>query len=148
MRLCSALVCAVLGATTLLQAQAGPRRDGRWDVTTEMQMPGAPMTLPPVKSQQCITREEANDPAKAVPAPPQAPGGPAPNCKMTNQKVTGSKINWEMACEGPMAMTGTGEVAYTADSFTGQMVMNMVRAGQPMTMTMKYTGKRLGDCVK
>jgi hypothetical protein len=47
-----------------------------------------------------------------------------------------------------LAASGTGEFVYTDDAYTGQMVMNVERGGQPMAMTMKYTGKRLGDCTK
>ena len=41
-------------------------------------------------------------------------------------------------------MTGEGEYLYAGDSYTG--TVKMTRAGQMMTM--KYSGKRLGDCTK
>ena len=40
-------------------------------------------------------------------------------------------------------MTGTVEFVYSADSYVGTMKMTTGRGGQPMTMTMKYAGKRL-----
>jgi hypothetical protein len=49
-----------------------------------------------------------------------------------------------MKCEGAQAMSGSGEIVYAADTYTG--VMKMDRGGQMMTM--KYTGKRLGDCTQ
>jgi hypothetical protein len=51
-----------------------------------------------------------------------------------------------MACDGPMAMTGNGEITYAADSYVGNITMNGARGGMPMSMTIKLNGKRLGDC--
>lgn len=152
----SIVALTVAGSVSLL-AQTGPRRDGKWEITMEMQMPGMPnmanmpnmpagMGMPPMKSTQCITKEEAADPQKALPGAPQRPGAPPQDCKVTNQKIVGNKVTWDMACTGANPMTGTGEVVYAGDGYTGNMVMNMARGGAPMAM--KYTGKRLGDCVK
>jgi len=151
------LFALITASSALLVAQAGPRRDGKWDITVEMQMPNMPnmpnmpagMTMPPMKMTQCITKEEAADPAKAMPQqPPQRGGGPAGDCKVSDYKTEGQKVSWSMVCTGAQPMTGTGELVYTADSYTGNMTMNMARGGQGMAVTMKYTGKRLGDCVK
>jgi hypothetical protein len=49
-----------------------------------------------------------------------------------------------MKCEGDTPMTGTGEFVYAGDTYTGAVKMDTGRGA----MTMKYTGKRLGDCVK
>jgi len=69
---------------------------------------------------------------------------PAGCVKVSDDKVTGNKVTWSMKCEGPEAMSGTGEITYGENTYDG--VMKMERQGQ--TMTMKYTGKRLGDCLK
>ena len=66
MRRAAALVVAVLAIGIVALAQ-GPRRDGKWEVTTEMDMPGMPMKMPPFTNIQCVTKEEANDPLKAAP---------------------------------------------------------------------------------
>jgi hypothetical protein len=129
----------VLGLSVSALAQA-PRRDGRWEVKTEMEMPGMPMKMPAMTTTQCITKEQADDPQRSV---PQGRGAPN-NCKVSDYKVTGNKVSWSMKCEGPEAMSGTGEITYGENTYDG--VMKMVREGQ--TMTMKYTGKRLGDCPK
>jgi hypothetical protein len=39
-------------------------------------------------------------------------------------------------------MTGTGEMTFGDDSYTGTMKMNMAQGA----MSMKMEGKRLGDC--
>jgi len=129
-------VAVALSVSALAQS---PRRDGRWEVKTEMEMPCMPMMMPAMTMTQCITKEQAEDPQRSV---PQGRGAPN-NCKVFDYKVTGNKVTWSMKCEGPEAMTGTGEITYGDNTYDG--VMKMERQGQ--TMTMKYAGKRLGDCL-
>ena len=117
----------------------GPRRDGKWEVSVEMDMPG--MKMPPMKNQVCITPEEAKDPMKAM---PQGPHGPQGDCKVENYKVDGNKLSFAMSCGGQMPMSGQAEMTYAGDTYTGTMKVTM----GPQTMTMNYTGKRLGDCTK
>ena len=131
-----ALTVAALVVAATLFAQ-GPRRDGRWQVTIEMQMAG--MTMPPQSTTQCITPEEAADPQKAL---PQA-GAAVSDCKFTNYKVDGNKVTWSMTCARDK-MSGSGEFVYSGETYTGTMKMSA--DGQEMTM--KYSGKRLGDCTK
>ena len=70
------------------------------------------------------------------------PSGRGQNsCKVTDHKVDGNKVTWAMNCPNE-GMTGTGEFVYAENSFTGTMKMSA--RGQDMSM--KYTGKRLGDC--
>ena len=135
----AASVTVVVGLSVSALAQS-PRRDGRWEVITEMEMPGMPMKMPPMTTTQCITKEQVEDPQRSV---PQGRGAPN-NCKVSDYKVAGNKVTWSMKCEGPEAMSGTGEITYGENTYDG--VMKMERQGQ--TMTMKYTGKRLGDCLK
>jgi hypothetical protein len=135
----TACLTVVVGLSVSALAQS-PRRDGRWEVKTEMEMPGMPMKMPAMTTTQCITKEQAEDPQRSV---PQGRGAPN-NCKVLDYKVAGNKVTWSMKCEGPEAMSGTGEITYGENTYDG--VMKMERQGQ--TMMMKYTGKRLGDCVK
>src|SRR4029453_7348642 len=55
--------------------------------------------------------------------------------------MDGNKVNWSVACD---QMTGAGEFVYSADTYTGTMRVK----SQGKEMTMKYAGKRLGDCTK
>jgi hypothetical protein len=118
----------------------GPRRDGQWEIKTEMSMPGMPMSMPPTTMMRCVTKEQAQDPLKSLPQ-----GGPGQDkCTMSDYKSEGSKATWKMTCQGDNAMSGTGEIVYKENTF--ESVMNM--EGQGHKMMMKSTGKRLGDCVK
>ena len=132
------MTAGVMALAVSLLAQ-GPRRDGRWEVKMEMSMAG--MTMPAQTITQCITAEDAADPQKSM---PQAGGrGNQSDCKVSDYKVDGNKVTWKMTCEKER-MTGTGEIVYAAETYAGTMKMN----AQGQDMTMKYSGKRLGDCTK
>jgi hypothetical protein len=140
----AALTCAVLLASSLsLSARQAPRQDGRWEVTVDMEMAGMPMKMPSQTITRCVTKEEAADPQKAL---PQASRDANPNaCKVSDYKTVGNTVSWAIKCEGAQPMTGTGELVYGDGTYKGTMKMSM--AGGQM-MTMKYSGKRLGDCTK
>ena len=119
----------------------GPVRDGRWEVTTEMEMPGMPMKMPPMKTVQCITKEQVSDPSQVVPKSTQDKGS---DCKVNDYKTDGNKVTWSIKCGGKTPMTGNGEITYAAETYDGWMKMK-TEGGE---MTMKYKAKRLGDCTK
>ena len=132
------MISGAIGMAMASTSADGPRRDGKWEVKIEMQMPG--MTMPPQTTTQCLTKEDAADPQKAM---PQGGRGMQGNCKISDFKVDGNKVSWSMTCENKM--TGKSEFVYAGETYTGTMKMNM--EAQEM-MTMKLSGKRLGDCTK
>lgn len=140
MNVLNGIVIACLLSTGASLFAQGPRRDGKWDVKIEVDMPGMPMKMPAMSTTQCVTREDADNPQKATPRG----GKDQDTCAVSDYKVDGGHVTWTMKCEGKEPMTGTGDLLYTADAYTGTMKMN--RAGQ--VTTMKYSGKRVGDCVK
>lgn len=153
MKIAGALVCGSVLAVSLpvfAQGPSGPRRDGNWQITVQMEMPGMPAGagMPPMTMTQCVTPQDAADPAKSIPQQPQGRGGAQNDCKVSDYKTEGNKVSWKMACTTPRPVTGTGEFIYEKDSYTGTMTMDMGGAGAPGGMKMKYTGKRLGDCTK
>ena len=146
-RIALALIAITVAALPTL-AQ-GPRRDGKWEVSVEMDMPNMPnmpagFKMPTMTTTQCITPEEAKDPQKSMPQGGRGRGPNPDNCKVSDYKVDGNKVSWSMKCDPPNEMTGTGEFTYSGDTYTG--VMKMHARGQDMTM--KYNGKRVGDCDK
>jgi uncharacterized protein DUF3617 len=136
------LVAAAAAVSATVFAQA--RRDGKWEVTMEMDMPGMPMKIPPMTHTQCVTKQqaEANDVQKMFPQGRGGRGGDQ-NCTYTDQKIEGNKVSWKMACTGPQPMTGSGEMTFADNAYTGVITMDMAGRG---SMNMKYTGKRVGDC--
>ena len=138
-RLTVVLTVLAFGAVGLI-AQGG-MRPGRWETTMQMEMAGSPVQMPPMKQTRCVTPAEAKDPSLLQSGPPGGRGGKN-DCKVSDQKMSGNTISWKIACTSPDAMTGTGEMTFADDSYTGTMKMNMAQGA----MSMKMEGKRLGDC--
>ncbi len=143
MKATSVVVGALVIGATALGAQS-PMRAGRWEITMQMQMPNMPVQMPETKTTQCVTPEQLKDPANALPRGPQAGRGASQDCKVSDYKVSGNTVTWRMACSTPQPMTSTGEMTFVDDSYTGTMKMNMPQGD----MSMKLTGKRVGDCVQ
>ena len=126
----------LLGLSVSVSAQT-PRKDGNWEVTMQVEVEGMP-AMPAKTMTQCVSKEDVADPQKPL------LGRASGNCTVSDHKVEGNKVSWSMKCEPPEAMTGTGEIVYGDDAYTGSL--KIVREGR--TITMKYAGKRLGDCTK
>lgn len=135
------LALTLLVSVSALAAQVpqNPMREGRWEVTAQMQMPNVPIQIPETKTTQCVTAEQLKDPASALPSGPGQS-----SCKVTDYKVSGSTVSWKMACSAPQAMSGSGELTFAGDSYTGTVLMSTPQGG----MSMKLAAKRVGDCVK
>ena len=120
----------------------GPRRDGKWETTMQMEMEGMPVRMAPMTTTNCVTKEQADDPTKFT---PQGRGGRGaePPCKASDVKVDGNKVTWTMKCEGARPITAVGEMVFGDGTYTGTTKVDMNGRG---TMTMQYTGKRVGDC--
>jgi len=136
----AACACLLAGASVIAQ---NPQREGRWEVTMQMDMPGMPMKMPPTKHVQCVTQKDIDE-GMNVPK-----GGPNPNakndaCKVSDYKVAGNKVTWKMVCAPPQSMTGDGEMTFSGDAYDGIIRMTSERG----PMTMKLSGKRLGDCTQ
>ena len=138
---CVVLILLLVGATAVAQS---PIRPGRWEVVMQMDMPNMPVKMPEMKTTQCVTPEQAKDPASALPTGPQAGRGGKSDCKVSDYKVSGQTVTWTMACTMPQPITSTGEMTFTDDSYAGTMKMNTAQGD----MNMKVAGKRLGDCTQ
>ena len=143
MKTVSVIALAML-ATVAVIAQA-TMRPGQWEITSQMQMPNMPagFQMPAMTMMQCITPEQAKDPASTVPRQSGRGRGNKDDCKVSDYKTSGNTVTWSMACTSPDKMTATGEMTFAGeDSYTSTMKMVMAQG----EMTMKMTGKRTGDC--
>jgi uncharacterized protein DUF3617 len=143
MKTVSVIALAML-ATVAVIAQSG-MRPGQWEISTQMAMPNMPagFQMPVTKITQCITPEQAKDPASTAQAQNGRGRGGKNDCKNSDFRSTGSTITWSFACTSPEKMSGTGEMTFAGDdSYTNTMKMVMAQG----EMTMKMTGKRIGDC--
>ena len=133
------LLALALSWTAVAQIQS-PMREGNWEVTMKMSMPGMGMEMPPMKQTQCVTAAMIKDPQAAL---PKGPGGS--DCKVSDYKFSANTASYKMTCTKPTPMTAVGEMKYSGtDAYTGMMTVDS--GGQKMSMA--YDAKRIGDCAK
>ncbi len=119
-----------------------PIREGRWDVTMHLLMPNMPTPIPPMKTVQCITKKQLEDPGSALPGTSPNQKNQNNDCRVSDYKAVDKKVTWKMVCTGRQSMSGDGEIVVDGDTYTGIMKMTSEKG----EMTMKYSAKRLGDC--
>ena len=135
----SAIAIIVLLATVSMCFAGGPSfKEGKWEITTKMEMPGMPMEMPAFTHTQCMTQEDF------VPDSSQQQQQGDGNCEPVKVKTSGNTVTWSIKCKSEEGgvVTGDGTMTYKKDSFTGSMKMNQ----NGMAMTMKMTGKYIGKC--
>ena len=138
---CAGLFVGVAAATL---AAAPNMKEGLWEITVKMEIPGMPAGAPPQVMQQCVTQKDFENPQTMAPANnPQSS-----RCETTDYRVQGNTATWKMACKGENAMTGTGSMTFSGASYTGTNKMSMKHGDQTMNMTMNYAGRHLGPCKK
>jgi hypothetical protein len=121
-------------------AQTVNLRPGQYEMTAEITMPSGP-PMPPQKQTDCITAEDLKDFSKAFQDPEFAKA-----CQVSDYKASGSKVTFLTECkEDGVRMTGKTEMTFTADSFTG---LTTTKDDAGNVITMKASGKRIGDCTK
>ena len=76
MRVRAAIVTAAALAVCATLFAQGPRKDGEWEITMKMDMPGMPMQMPPIVTKKCISAADANDPLKTMPQAGRGGRGP------------------------------------------------------------------------
>lgn len=138
-RLTSIALLMLVGIVTALAQMQSPMREGNWEVTMKMSVPGMGMEMPPMKQTQCVTAAMLKDPQGSV---PKGPGGG--DCKVSDYKFTASTATYKMVCTQP-PMTAVGEMKYSgSDAYTGTISIDS--SGQKMSVA--YDAKRIGDCPK
>ena len=136
------LACGALLLGVACAAAAQPAiKDGLWEVTTTMDMSGAPAGRPPQTMQHCVTPQEAKDPAN-IGRNMDKSG----QCQMVDHKVSGNTATWKLVCKGEGAMTGTGTATYAGTTYTMTSTTTMTQGTQTMTMQVNQTGKYIGPC--
>lgn len=130
------LAVLVLVSLPAMSPAAAGIREGLWEITSKMEMPGMPMEMPATTIKHCYTREDVKDQKKVI--------STDKNCTVTDLKSSGNKVTWKMVCTGKNAGTFTGETVFSGDSYNS--VMKMQSAGKGGAMTIKAKGKRIGNC--
>jgi len=111
--------------------------EGEWETTMEMKIEGMPYAIPPVKTTQCITKDNLV---------PRQEGNK--NCKMKSQQVVGNKLTWSAECvERGSTTEMQGEITYSGDSYKGNItVKRKDESGKVMVTTGVMSGRRIGEC--
>lgn len=125
------LLLGLAAVAAPLPAQAAAETGDLWEDTIEMNLPGFPAR--PQVHKRCS--------ARGVDAVPMADKDN--HCTMTDVKRSGGAMSWKMSCAGNPPTTGSAEMVYEgSDRYRGTMTMN----AEGRTMTMKMSGKRIGEC--
>ena len=93
-------VCLFAFSALAADAPKNPMKPGKWEITTQMDMPG--MQMPARTFTKCVTKEDAENAENAIPR-----GRQDSSCKLSDVKVEGHTISWKMNC-AERQMTGEG----------------------------------------
>jgi hypothetical protein len=128
------LICMVLGISF---AWALDLKEGQYQITSKVEMPGMPMSMPPVTVEQCLTRKD--------PVPNQSTGGQ--ECRIKDMKTKGNTVTWTMECtQRGSTMQGTGSMTFHGDRFEGKSEMKMGPEAGNMVIITLMEGRRTGPC--
>ena len=114
-------------------AEAQNMKEGLWQITMTIEMPGMPMQMPPQTYTHCLTKKDM------VPQKEE----PNQECRMVKRDIEGDTVTWVMECktsEGTAVFNG--KVTYKGDSFEG--IIKMKQSGMEITQNLK--GKWIGEC--
>ena len=110
-------------------------QEGKWEITTKVEMPGMPTHMPPSKHIQCLTNNDL------VPNNSQQ----GQECKITQTKIVGNTVTWIIECKSQgEEMKGNGKITYSGNSLEGTIKMIMSQAN--MEMISHISGHRIGEC--
>jgi len=130
----STIITAFLTLFLFHTASAMDMKDGLWEITSKMEMPGMPMEMPPVKFTQCLTSKDSVPKDKAE---------HNQDCKIKNTDMKGNTVTWEVHCiSDGKPVKSTGMITYRGDSFNGETKTEM----DGMNMLQKMSGRRIGNC--
>ncbi len=131
-RVCAGTVLAFALAASLPASAQG--KDDLWEISSKMEMPGMPMSMPAQTNRVCIGKNRKDEHF----VPRQG------DCRMAESKRVGNQFTYKMDCSGNEPTTVDGVITFGNNAYDGQMRMTMKQTKDTMDMT--FTGKRVGDC--
>jgi len=128
-----AALCLVLAASVGAAEQSGDR----YRVKTTIDMKGMPFQMPAQTSEVCTSRQGGS--SSMIPHDD--------NCRITGFARNGNRNTFRMECTGKDAMSGEGETEQLGpDAYRGSIRASTRVEGQPMEMTIRFEGTRIGGC--
>jgi hypothetical protein len=131
-------ICILLFVISLFlfscSLQKGPNmKEGLWEVTMRMEVPGMPVQMSPQTYTQCLTQKEI------VPQPKE----PTQECKIVKQDTKGDTVSWVVECKtNEGTAVSDGSITYKGDTFEG--VIQMTQGD--MKATQRLSGRWVGKC--
>lgn len=114
-------------------------KEGQYEITSRVEIPGMPSSMPPVTVKQCLTQKD--------PVPNQSSAGQ--ECRITDMKTEGNTVSWAMECtQQGNSMQGKGSMIFQGDRFKGKSEMKMGPEAGNMLIITHTEGKRIGACQK
>jgi len=112
-------------------------KEGLWEISADIKIPGMPVSIPPMTQRQCITREDLTEVMN------QAEQGDQ-DCRTANLAISDNRVIYDIECgAGASATRGHAEFTYAGDRMQGIM---KISGPQGMETTTRFTGRRVGDC--
>ena len=138
------LTIVLASAISAASRAADEIKAGKWEFTTQMQLPGAaqppPGVQPSVGGSAPMIRTSCIDAANPIPAEGQ--------CKLDRVDRHGGAVTWAMTCNtprGPILSSGSGR--YAGDTMEAALTARVPSPnGQPVDTPGRITGRYLGPC--
>ena len=132
--ICASMLCAAPAAHA-----AATLTPGLYEYTMKMNMPGAPMNMPPQTLRRCLSPKDVGS-NKALEMPPE----PNSDCQVKDMVLTGGQYSYKVSCTRPQKLTGTVKGTLTATSMTMDMTMTIPEVPGPIQQS--ATARRIGEC--
>ena len=139
----------LLSVLLVTAGSAAPRaadeiKSGKWQFTTQMQLPGAAQSPPGVQASAGgnapMTRTACIDAANPIPAEAQ--------CKLDRVDRHGGGVTWAMTCNTPRgSILSAGSGRYAGDTMEATLTARVPGPnGQPIDTPGHITGRYLAPC--
>jgi len=145
------LLTVLLAGTAATAARAAEEiKSGKWQFTTQMQMPGMPQQPPGYQARPSpnpgTSHADCIDAANPVPA--EARQGNL-QCKRDKMERHGGTVTWSTTCTAPQGppIRSDGVAQYTGDRMEGTVTTHVIGPdGKPVDNPGHITGRYLGPC--
>lgn len=140
-RLFTALLVCVMPLATQAAEEI---KAGKWQFTTEMQIPAMVQSSPgataPSAGNSPMTRTACIDPAHPIPEEAQ--------CKLDNIQRRDGNVVWSMTCSSPQGpVQSTGSAHYAGETMSASLTARVPGPnGKPVDAPGRITGRYIGPC--
>src|SRR5262249_7290802 len=139
------LLALSLAAVSVAAQPADEIKSGKWEFTTQMQLPVAVQSAPAGQAaggNAPMIRTACIDSANPIPVEAQ--------CKVDQVDRSGSLVTWTMTCNSPRGeIHAAGSARYADNTMEGTVTARISGPnGQPVDTPGRITGRYLAPCAK